>query len=177
MTKRFDRSDTGEKQHVQSFCAMNHYDFNDILGYGYEHLFETIRFLRLPYSATEQMYHRMVFNVLALNCDDHTKNFSFIMDKQGVWHLAPAFDVCYAHRPSSYWVSQHSLSINGKRKDITLHDLLSVAKNMNIKKPSRIIEQVQDAVSMWNTFAKKTDVDAVLKKEISKNIKANAITK
>ncbi|MDR2557011.1 MAG: type II toxin-antitoxin system HipA family toxin [Bacteroidales bacterium] len=173
MTRRFDRTDTREKQHVQSFCAMNHYDFNNILGYGYEHLFETMRFLRFPYSAAEQMYRRMVFNVLALNCDDHTKNFSFIMNRQGVWRLAPAFDVCYAYRPDSYWVSQHSLSVNGKRKNITLPDLLAVAKNMNIKKPARIIEQVRDAVSLWNTFAKKTGTDTVLKKEISKNLKTN----
>ena len=136
MTKRFDRASDNVKFHVQSFCAIMHYDFNEIAAFSYEQLFETMRSMLLPYPDAEQLFRRMVFNVMAKNCDDHTKNFSFIMDKAGKWRLAPAFDICHAFRPGSTWVSQHSLSINGKRQNITRDDLLQVAKRMNIKKGS-----------------------------------------
>jgi len=146
MTKRFDRASDNVKFHVQSFCAIMHYDFNEIASFSYEQLFETMRSMLLPYPDAEQLFRRMVFNVMAKNCDDHTKNFSFIMDKAGKWRLAPAFDICHAFRPGSTWVSQHSLSINGKRQNITRDDLLQVAKRMNIKKAVAIIDQVHAAV-------------------------------
>jgi serine/threonine-protein kinase HipA len=92
------------------------------------------------------------------------------MDKQGVWRLSPAFDVCYAYNPNSYWVNSHSMSINGKRSNITRNDLLTVAKNMNIKKANNIIDQIADVVSNWNNYAKRTSVNTALKKEISKNL-------
>jgi serine/threonine-protein kinase HipA len=170
MTKRFDRENDNSKLHVQSFCAMAHYDFNAVTLYSYEQLFETMRSLLLPYTAAEQLYHRMVFNVMAKNCDDHTKNFSFIMDKTGEWKLAPAFDVCHAYRPGSTWVSQHSLSVNGKRQNITKDDLLQVAKNMNIKKADAIIKEVNTVVSQWNDFAKQTNVHTELKDAIAKTL-------
>lgn len=170
MTQRFDREYGKGKIHVQSFCAMAHYDFNNITGYSYEQLFETMRSLLLPYSDAEQLYRRMVFNVVARNCDDHTKNFAFLMDKTGNWKLAPAFDVCHSYRPGSEWVSQHSLSINGKRKDITRLDLISVAKNMNIKKSEHIIDQIVEIVSKWNTYAEKVFVQDTLKVAIQKTL-------
>jgi serine/threonine-protein kinase HipA len=168
MTKRFDRENG--KLHVQSFCAIAHYDFNEITYYSYEQLFETMRSMLLPYPDAEQLYRRMVFNVMARNCDDHTKNFSFIMDKSGTWKLAPAFDVCHAFRPGSSWVSQHSLSINGKRMNITRDDLLQVAKKMNIKKADAIIEQVHAAVGNWENYASQTHVSHELKDAISKTL-------
>ncbi len=170
MTQRYDRDPLLGKIHVQSLCALAHFDFNNINVYSYEQLFECMRKLRLPYSDAEQMYVRMVFNVLAKNCDDHTKNFAFCMDKQGIWSLAPAFDVCYSYRPDSAWVSQHSLSINGKRKGITREDLLLLAKNMNIKKANQLIEQVKSVVSNWNSYADKVSVEKELKKLINKNL-------
>jgi serine/threonine-protein kinase HipA len=176
MTRRFDREDAKGSQgpagklHVQSFCAIAHYDFNDITGYSYEQLFETMRSLLLPYTDAEQLYRRMVFNVMARNCDDHTKNFSFIMDKTGQWKLAPAFDVCHSYRPGSTWVSQHSLSINGKRQNITRDDLLEVAKNMNIKKAGTIINQVKAVVSRWNDFAAQTNVKVDLRDAVGKTL-------
>jgi serine/threonine-protein kinase HipA len=170
MTKRFDREHGKGKFHVQSFCAIAHNDFNEITLFSYEQLFETMRSLLLPYTDAEQLYRRMVFNVMARNCDDHTKNFSFIMDKTGQWKLSPAFDVCHSYRPGSSWVSQHSLSINGKRIDITRNDLLQVAKKMNIKKADTIIDQVHVAVSKWNDFAAQTGVKKDLKEAISKTL-------
>lgn len=170
MTKRFDREYGKGKIHVQSFCAIAHYDFNNITGYSYEQLFETMRSLLLPYNDAEQLYRRMVFNVVSRNCDDHTKNFAFLMDKTGQWKLAPAFDVCHSFRPGSEWVSQHSLSINGKRKDITRSDLISVAKNMNIKKSEQIIDQIVEIVSKWNIYAEKVSVQNDLKVAIQQTL-------
>lgn len=170
MTKRFDRASDNVKFHVQSFCAIMHYDFNEIATFSYEQLFETMRSMLLPYPDAEQLFRRMVFNVMAKNCDDHTKNFSFIMDKAGKWRLAPAFDICHAFRPGSTWVSQHSLSINGKRQNITRDDLLQVAKRMNIKKAVAIIDQVHAAVCKWNDFASQANVENVLRDAIAKTL-------
>ncbi len=170
MTRRFDREQGKGKLHVQSFCAIAHYDFNEITSFSYEQLFETMRSLLLPYTYAEQLYRRMVFNVMARNCDDHTKNFSFMMDTTGQWKLAPAFDVCHSYRPRSTWVSQHSLSINGKRQHITRDDLLEVAKNMNIKKANTIINQVNNVVSRWNDFAAQTNVKSDLRDAIDKTL-------
>jgi serine/threonine-protein kinase HipA len=170
MTKRFDRENGKEKLHVQSFCAMQHYDFNEVNLYSYEQLFETMRMLSLPYPQAEQLYRRMVFNVMARNCDDHTKNFMFIMDKKGQWKLSPAYDVCHAYRPGSEWVSQHALSINGKRNNISKTDLLEVAKQMNIKKAETIIKNISEVVSNWNQYASITKVDKKLKQAIQKTL-------
>lgn len=170
MTRRFDREHGKGKLHIQSFCAIAHYDFNEVTSFSYEQLFETMRSMLLPYTDAEQLYRRMVFNVMARNCDDHTKNFSFSMDKTGKWKLAPAFDVCHSYRPGSTWVSQHSLSINGKRQNITRDDLLVVAKNMNIKKADAIIRQVSSVVSRWNDFAAQTNVRSDLRDAVSKTL-------
>ena len=170
MTRRFDRKNDNEKLHVQSFCAMQHYDFNEVNLYSYEQLFETMRLLGLPYPQAEQLYRRMVFNVMARNCDDHTKNFAFMMDKNGAWSLSPAYDICHAYRPGSDWVNQHALSINGKRKNITKSDLLTIAKQMNVKKAETIIEQISDVVSHWSNYAKQTNVDKKLLRAIEKTL-------
>lgn len=167
MTKRFDRENNNQKLHVQSFCALNHFDFNEVTRFSYEQLFQTMRSLRLPYPAAEQLFRRMAFNVMARNCDDHTKNFAFIMNKEGNWSLAPAFDICHAYRPGSTWVSQHALSINGKRFNITRDDLLVVAKNMNIKKAGTILNQVNNAVASWKDFATETKVKPKLRDAIA----------
>jgi serine/threonine-protein kinase HipA len=170
MTRRFDRETGKGKLHTQSFCAMAHFDFTNVVGYSYEQLFETMRRLLLPYTDGEQMFRRMVFNVVARNCDDHTKNFAFLMDKSGQWQLAPAFDLCHSYHPDSPWVSQHSLSLNGKRKDITRQDLLSVARNMNIKKAERIIDQIAGIILKWNMYAERTSVGDELKNAIGKTL-------
>lgn len=170
MTRRFDREHGKGKLHVQSFCAIAHYDFNEVTAFSYEQLFETMRTLLLPYTDAEQLYRRMVFNVMTRNCDDHSKNFSFIMDKTGKWKLAPAFDVCHSYRPGSTWVNQHSLSINGKRQHITRDDLLKVARNMNIKKADAIINQVNAVVSKWDDFAAQTNVKADLRDAVAKTL-------
>ncbi|MDA3891398.1 MAG: type II toxin-antitoxin system HipA family toxin [Salinivirgaceae bacterium] len=170
MTKRFDRNEADGKLHVQTFCAMQHYDFNEVSLYSYEQLFETMRLLGLPYPDADQLFRRMVFNVMARNCDDHTKNFAFIMDKSGIWRLAPAYDICHAYRPGSDWVSQHVLSVNGKRTQITRNDLVEVAMQMNIKKPKQIIELVAATVKNWSLYAKQVNVNKDLATAIEKTL-------
>jgi serine/threonine-protein kinase HipA len=167
MTKRFDRVGN-EKLHMQSFCGLQHYDFNEVNSFSYEQLFETMRLLGLPYTDARQLFTRMVFNVMARNCDDHTKNFAFLMDKNGKWSLSPAFDVCHAYRPNSPWVSQHALSIEGKRTDFDVKDFINLATKMNIKNPLEMIEQVRNAVGDWQKYAKEVEVDESLAKAIAK---------
>lgn len=159
MTKRFDREKGSIKHHIQTFCAIQHYDFNEVKSYSYEQLFQTMRILRLPYPDAEQMYRRMVFNVIARNCDDHTKNFAFRLREGANWELSPAYDICHAYRPDSIWVSQHALSINGKRKGIKKDDLINFAKAMNIKKSANIIFEINTKVQNWNSYADKVNVN------------------
>lgn len=102
----------------------------------------------------------MCFNVVARNQDDHTKNISFLMNKDGVWRLSPAYDVTYAYNPDRKWTRLHQMSINGKTDDISRTDLIQLAKNMNIKKPNEIIDGVISTVSNWLDYAKKTEVDS-----------------
>ncbi len=170
MTRRFDRPTKNTKLHVQTFCAMQHYDFNDVGLHSYEQLFETMRFLNLPYPQHEQLYRRMLLNVMGRNCDDHTKNFAFIMDTQGQWKLAPAYDVCHAYRPASIRVSQHSLSINGKRNNISKDDLLAIAKTISLKKATKIINQVSEVVSHWNDYAEQQKVNMKLRDAIRETL-------
>ena len=169
MTKRFDRQDGDTKHHIQTLCAIKHYDFNQITSFSYEQLFQTMRLLKLPYPQAEQLFRRMAFNVIARNCDDHTKNFAFRLKQNESWELTPAYDVCFAYRPESTWVSQHNLSINGRRKDFTKEDLLQVAKSMNIKKANQIIQQINDVVSKWATFAEEAKVKNDFMEQISKS--------
>jgi serine/threonine-protein kinase HipA len=129
-----------------------------------------MRLLGLPYPQAEQLFRRMVFNVISRNCDDHTKNFAFIMNKNGEWKLSPAFDICHAYRPGSPWVSQQSLSINGKRLNITKDDFLSVAKQMNIKKAANIVSQVNEIVKNWAHYARQTNVYPSLRNTINNTL-------
>ena len=166
MTKRFDRVPGKQKIHVQTFCAMRHFDFNEVNVYSYEELFETMRMLGLSYPEAQELFRRMVFNVMSRNCDDHTKNFAFVMNESGNWHLSPAYDVCHAYRPGSDWVSQHALSINGKRKNNTREDLLTVGKQMNIKNTEEIIDRVSSVISKWSDYATAVNVDDQLRDAI-----------
>ena len=171
MTKRFDREGAGIKHHIQTFCALKHFDFNLVNSFSYEQLFQTMRELKLSYQDTEQMFRRIVFNVLAQNCDDHTKNFSFRLKKDGKWELSPAYDICYAYSPDNRWISQHALSMNNKRKDITKEDLLNVEKTIKPKKAESIMEEIYDTVSQWKEFADNEKVSKELRDRIAKTLR------
>lgn len=170
MTKRFDREGGHTKHHTQTFCAMKHYDYNRINSYSYEQLFQTMRELKLTYAEAEQMFRRMVFNVIARNCDDHTKNFTFILKEGERWQLAPAYDVCHAYRPGSEWVSQHALSINGKRNNITRDDLITIGKSIRNKKSEEIIDEINRKVQSWNRYAAEAGVDREKREAISQTL-------
>lgn len=163
LTQRFDRvidaEGTTHRLHMATLCGIAHMDYNDPLAYSYEDAFQVMRLLGLPYPDAAQLFRRMCFNAIARNCDDHTKNISFLMDPQGDWHLSPAYDVTFAFNPESLWLRQHQMSINGKRNDITREDLLAVAKAMNIKKAGAIIDEVVAGVKTWKKCAKKAGVD------------------
>lgn len=171
MTKRFDRENGDIKHHIQTFCAMNHFDYNAVTSYSYEQLFQTMRELKLSYSEAEQMFRRMVFNVISRNCDDHTKNFSFRLKKNSQWELAPAYDVCHSYNPNHQWVSQHALSINGKRKGITKDDLIIVGKSIKCKQAIAIIDEIETTVMNWKKFASEVGVSVKLMNAIDKTIK------
>ena len=158
MTKRFDRRGGNEKIHMQTLCGMAHYDYKMLHAYSYEQAFQVMRRLRLPYGQAEQMFKRMVFNVIARNQDDHTKNISFLMDRTGTWMLSPAYDMSWAYNPKGEWTSHHQMSINNKWDNITRVDLLAVAEAMHIKKADSIINEICDAVSMWPIVAKELDI-------------------
>lgn len=159
MTKRFDREGNTIKHHTQTFCAIKHYDYNRVNSYSYEQLFQTMRELKLTYAEAEQMFRRMVFNVVARNCDDHTKNFTFILKQGGRWELAPAYDICHAYRPGSEWVSRHALSINGKRENISKEDLMTIGRSIRCKKTEEIIDEILDTVLNWKSYADQVGVD------------------
>ena len=169
MTQRFDREGT-TKHHIQSLCGLQHYDFNDMYGYSYEQVFQTMRLLRLTYPEAEQMFRRMVFNVLATNYDDHTKNFSFILKKNEKWRLAPAYDLCFSYDPNNHWVNKQTLSVNGKRLDIQKEDLLTIAEDNNIKKGKNIIDDINVVLKSWKAYADKAGVRQDLKERIQTNL-------
>jgi serine/threonine-protein kinase HipA len=170
MTKRFDREGGSTKHHIQSFCAMKHFDFNLVNSYSYEQLFQTMRELKLSYSDAEQLFRRMVFNVIARNCDDHTKNFAFRLQKDKNWELAPAYDICHAYQPKHQWVSQHALSINNKRSNITRDDLLLIGKSIRNKKAAETIDEISAIVSKWKSFADEVKVLPKLRDEIHQTL-------
>lgn len=170
MTKRFDREGGSTKHHIQTFSALKHFDYNSVTSFSYEQLFQTMRELKLTYPEAEQMFRRMVFNVAARNCDDHTKNFSFRLKKDARWELAPAYDLCHAYQPDHRWVSQHALSINGKRTDITREDLLEIGRSIKNKKASEVIDEINATVAQWKQYADETAVSPDLRDRIAKTL-------
>lgn len=161
MTRRFDRTASGDKLHMQSLAALAHLDFRHPGANSYEQAFQTIRVLGLPQEAAEQQFRRMVFNVVARNQDDHVKNIAFLMDREGTWSLSPAFDMVYAYNPTGRWTSQHQMSANGKRDGFTREDLGEVGKTASLKQgqAEQIYEQVVGAVRLWPELAAAADVE------------------
>lgn len=173
MTLRFDRTASGAKLHMQSWCALAHYDFNMPGVYSYEQLLRVIKQLNLPQVAVEEQFRRMVFNVMARNQDDHVKNVAFLMNKSGDWSLAPAFDVTYSHNPAGVWTSKHQLMINAKSDGLVLQDLKACANTVSMKRGrvEAIIAEVQKAVSGWRDYADDVGVAAGVRDEIFQHLR------
>ena len=166
MTRRFDR-DGNRKHHMQTLCAMAHLDYKQTASHDYNQLFQAITKLDLGYKALEEAFRRMAFNVMAANCDDHTKNFSFLLREGEGWALAPAYDVTYAHDPKNKWLFQHLMSVNGKFTDITRDDLLTVADRFGIGTATKVLKQIGDAVKEWPDFATSANVSPKERDKIS----------
>lgn len=166
LTKRFDRQN-GEKIHMQTLCGIAHYDYHMPRSFSYEQAFNIMRALRLPYSQAQEMFRRLVFNVVVRNQDDHTKNISFLMDKTGKWSLSPAYDMGYAYNPRGGWTAQHQMSVNGKFDGIGRYDLLEIARRNNIREAAEIIDMITERAARWPAIAKNCGVpqpmiDAIL---------------
>ncbi len=175
MTRRFDRRADGQKLHMQSLCALAHFDFNQAGAYAYEQALLVIRQLNLPMAAVEEQFRRLVFNLMARNQDDHVKNIAFLMDQAGQWSLAPAFDVTYSYNPAGNWTDRHQMTLNGKRDGFTLADFRAGARVAMMKRgrAETIIEEVRAAVEKWREFAAAADVGKKWRKQIQQNLRLN----
>ena len=169
MTKRFDRQ-KNQKIHMQTLCGLAHFDYNQPRAYSYEQAFQIMRQIKLPYSDFEELYRRMVFNVMSRNQDDHTKNISFLMFPDGKWQLSPAYDITYAFNPENFWLKAHQMSVNGKRENILLEDLLAVAKNVGIKKSKTIIERCNEILFNWVDYAEKAGIESEQIRQIERGL-------
>ena len=178
MTKRFDRLPDGSKLHMQSLCAIAHYDFNYAGAYSYEQAMNVITKIVEPSKrnyAREQMMLRAIYNVVGRNQDDHTKNISFLMNKDGEWRLSPAYDLTYSYNPKGDWTSKHQMMINGKRDDFTREDFIALGKVGGIKKSkvNKLIDKVIDIFKNWNQYAEKAGVKNNHRETIKKNLRLN----
>lgn len=162
MTRRFDRpSGPVKKLHLQSLCALAHYDFNAAGAYAYEQAFAVLRTLGLPHADQEEMFRRAAFNVIARNQDDHTKNIAFLMDQAGRWSLAPAYDVAYSYNPDGEWTARHQMTLNGKTDHFEPADLIGCARVAGVKaaRAKAILGTIADAVRRWPEFAAAARID------------------
>lgn len=158
MSRRFDREGSS-RIHMQSLCALGMLDYNAIAAHDYAQYFQVADQLALGENSRAEIFRRMVFNVLASNCDDHTKNSSFLLPEEGSWQLAPAYDVTYAYSPGSNWTHQHLMGVDGRFDHITSADTAVLADRHQVPAVRDIIARVQNAVASWSEFANQADLD------------------
>jgi serine/threonine-protein kinase HipA len=174
MTRRFDRP-LGNKLHMQSLAAIAHFDFNRAGVYSYEQAFDIMRRLNLPATETEELFRRMIFNVIARNQDDHVKNIAFLMDRKGIWSLSPAYDITYSYQPSGLWTSKHQMTINGKQDDFSMVDFEECGKKALLKQgqAKHIVKTVLDVVGKWRDYADEAKVSSQHREQIQKVLRLN----
>ncbi len=177
LTKRFDRTNKGEKSHMQTFGALAGIDYKIQKASSYEILFRIMKKLSLTYDQFEQQYRRVLFNIIARNQDDHVKNFSFLMNKEGKWKISPAYDITFSYSPNGTWTSVHQSSINGKFDNFTRDDLLNLAKTFGIKKANHILDEIITAVNQWSKIAKEIDIPTKEIEAINKNLRISNFVK
>lgn len=168
-TKRFDRTNSGEKIHVQTLCALGHYNFRDFENNSYESLFYVARTLNVSYKEREQLFRRMIFNVLARNVDDHTKNFAFLMHNNK-WKITPAYDIAYNYDPKGLFTQFHKMSINGKHGHFNYSDFEKIAQQNSINKPKEIFEEVKESIAAFPKLAQKYQMSADKIKSINDHL-------
>lgn len=170
LTRRFDRGPEGARIHAQSLCAIDHLDFRYKNAHSYSQYFDVIRRLDLGEDSIEQAYRRLVFNVAAMNRDDHTKNFSFLLPERGAWQLSPAYDITYAYNPTGEWTQHHQMAVNGKFDEISLADLHKMADAQGVPRYKAVTSEVIDAVHTWPQAAAEAGVDERTIKDIQRQI-------
>jgi serine/threonine-protein kinase HipA len=173
MTKRFDREVIDGKthrHHLQTLCAINHLDFRQRATHDYAQLFMTASMLGLDDRAVDQIFRRMAFNVMARNCDDHTKNFTFLLRQDQPWELAPAYDVTHAYNPKGEWTYQHQMSVNQKYDAISRADLLAVADRFSVRKPEKVLADLRAAIDNWSQFARQAHLSTALLDRAAKHL-------
>lgn len=171
MTRRYDRV-AGEKVHIQTLCAMDHLDYRQAGTHSYAQYLQVIDQLCLGDGALEEGFRRMVFNLFAANLDDHTKNLSFMMTRDGIWGLAPAYDVTHSYNPQGEWANRHQMSVNGRFADITMQDIAEVADRFVVPGWRDIVAQVREAVARWPDFARSAGMSPNEAQVVSEDIEA-----
>lgn len=170
MTRRFDRTPDGTKVHTQTLCALSQLDFRLIGAHDYAQLFLLGEQLGLSTDTRTEIFRRMVFNVAAANCDDHTKNFSFLLPQDDRWRLSPAYDVTHAHSLTSRWTRQHLMAVNGRATAITRADVIEVGDRFAVPQVTDTIEQVLDSVAKWANFASEAGVPESIADSVARDI-------
>lgn len=174
LTQRFDRSGN-DKIHVQTLNGLAHVDYKKPGSFSYAELFGIARQLKLSATEAQQLFKRMVFNIVARNHDDHAKNFAFLLNDKK-WQLAPAYDLAYSYKPGSKWVNSHWMTLNGKRDDFTREDFYSLEKVSSLFTRNYInqtIDETIEQVSNWRKLATENEVPEVLVKEVEANLRLN----
>ncbi|MBR5164073.1 MAG: type II toxin-antitoxin system HipA family toxin [Ruminococcus sp.] len=172
MTKRFDRVN-GDKVHMQTLAALGHFDYNTPNVCSYELYTDYAKRLGIGKKGIEQIFRRMAFAVIGGNCDDHVKNFSFLMNRKGEWKLSPAYDLTFAYNPDNRWISKHQMSINGKTSNITSDDLIASGKTMGLTAEfcHKAISDTDSTVSDWLSYAEKCGISEERAIEIQRGIR------
>jgi serine/threonine-protein kinase HipA len=170
MTKRFDRK-TGKKIHTQTLHAFAGMNFKLPNTYSYEQLFSVLNKINLDYKNKEQLFRVMVFNIISRNVDDHTKNFGFNMDKDGIWRFSPAYDLTFSYNENFKRETPHFLSINGKNSNFKLRDILHIAHEYSIKNPNKIINEINQSLLQWNRIANELNIQKTTRDYIASKMK------
>lgn len=173
MTRRFDRGSASARNHVLTLCAMAHLDFRMRDTHSYAQYFQTITRLGMGPAALAQAFRRMVFNVVGVNRDDHTKNFAFLLQENGAWELAPAYDITYAHNPTGEWTQRHQLSVNGTFDAITIKDLHAVGEQFDVPGYRGVVRDVLAAGDAWNDFAEQAGLSQHETARIGRDLRAH----
>ena len=176
MTKRFDR-ENGRKLHMQSLGALAHISYQEPGICGYELAAMYMKEVGISYKEIEQFYRRMVFNCLAVNQDDHVKNISFLMDRNGKWSLSPAYDITFSYNPTNKWLRAHQMTVNGKTTGIELSDLLEVGSKMGIKERrcKDIIREVLTSIREFPVYAEQVGIKEKTCEYIHSIMEANSV--
>lgn len=168
MTRRFDRPDGGGKLHMQTVGALDQVSYNEPGAYSYEQVMLLIRRLGLGTPVVEQQFRRMVFNIVARNQDDHVKNVAFLMDRQGSWSLAPAYDVIWAWSPGNPWLDSHQMTVNGKRDRFSVADLVAAGRVAGLPRgrAQSILAEIGEVVAGWPALAAEVGVEPAMAEQI-----------